>query len=107
MPECCDNEGSTAKRDDHLLSEQMVPAPEPDREEASCSQLGLVIARRDRMPRVSDASMKRRICPIISSGQYLQYCKGMGCNAAKPDLVDGESVWYCSLIEPDREECDD
>lgn len=54
------------------------------------------------MSRVADASMKRRVCPIISSGQYLQYCKGVGCNAARPDLVDGETVWYCSLIEPDR-----
>lgn len=59
------------------------------------------------MSRLTDASLKRRICPIISSGQYLQYCKGMGCNAAKPDRVDGETVWYCSLIDPEREEGDD
>lgn len=54
-----------------------------------------------------DGSMKRRVCPIISSGQFLQYCKGIGCNAAKPDLVDGVTVWYCSLIEPERGEYND
>ena len=59
------------------------------------------------MSRVADGSMKKRICPIISSGQYLQYCKGIGCNAARPDLVDGETIWYCSLIDPKREESDD
>lgn len=58
------------------------------------------------MSRLTDASLKRRICPIISSGQYLQYCKGAGCNAAKPELVDEETVWYCSLIEK-REESDE
>ncbi|MGV8108978.1 hypothetical protein [Methanospirillum sp.] len=56
------------------------------------------------MSRIADGSMKKRICPIISSGQYLQYCKGIGCNAARPDLINEETVWYCSLIDSKREE---
>lgn len=59
------------------------------------------------MSRVNDVNMKRRICPIISSGQYLQYCKGVACNAARPELVDDETVWYCSMIDKDRRESDD
>lgn len=49
----------------------------------------------------TDGTMKRRICPIISSGKYLQYCKGAGCNAARARVIDGFPIWYCALISPE------
>lgn len=50
---------------------------------------------------VPDWHIKRRICPFISSGEHIQYCKGAACNAAQPVLVDGSAYWVCSLIHPD------
>ncbi|PWR75345.1 hypothetical protein ACKUB1_09755 [Methanospirillum stamsii] len=48
----------------------------------------------------ADESIKRRICPFISSGQFIVYCRGVHCNAARPvRLDDGETIWVCILIE--------
>ena len=51
----------------------------------------------------ADGNLKRRICPFISSGQFVQYCRGAGCNAAKPMFIEGETSWYCELIEHQTE----
>lgn len=48
--------------------------------------------------------LRRRICPFISCGTTLVYCKGTGCNACKPVFVEDGTVWICALI--DRDFCD-
>ncbi len=45
--------------------------------------------------------LRRRICPFISSGQDMVYCKGTGCNACKPILTDDGKIWVCALIDRD------
>ena len=50
----------------------------------------------------ADGNLKRRICPFISSGQFVQFCKGAACNAAKPCLIEEDTIWVCSLIEKAR-----
>lgn len=47
-----------------------------------------------------DENIRRRICPFISSGQNLVYCRGAACNAARPVQIDEETtLWVCLLIE--------
>ena len=51
----------------------------------------------------ADGNLRHRICPFISSGQYVMYCRGAGCNAARPVLLDGDvTIWICVLIEGAR-----
>ena len=47
------------------------------------------------------AELKRRICPIISSGEVIVRCKGNQCNACRPVFVEEEPVWVCALIDRD------
>lgn len=48
----------------------------------------------------AEANMRRRVCPFISSGQFIVFCRGSGCNAARPvRLDDGDTIWVCILIE--------
>lgn len=43
--------------------------------------------------------LRRRICPFISCGEQLVYCKGTQCNACKPIPIEEGTVWVCILID--------
>ncbi|NLV26861.1 MAG: hypothetical protein GXY48_06815 [Methanomicrobiales archaeon] len=51
----------------------------------------------------ADAQLRRRICPFISSGQFIVYCRGSGCNGARPVLIEEDTFWVCVLIEGMRQ----
>ena len=53
----------------------------------------------------SDSTIRQRICPFISSGQFVHYCKGSGCVAAQPVLLDDKlTSWVCSRLEKTESE---
>ncbi len=47
------------------------------------------------------SELRRRICPFISCGDQMVYCRGANCNACRPVPVEEGTVWVCTLIEPE------
>jgi len=45
------------------------------------------------------SSLRRRICPFISSGDVIVRCKGKECNACRPVLIEEGTIWVCALID--------
>lgn len=45
--------------------------------------------------------LRRRICPFISCGEQLVYCRGATCSACRPVPVEEGTFWVCALIDRD------
>jgi hypothetical protein len=41
----------------------------------------------------------QKICPIMSEPRGMVLCQGRNCTAACPRSIDGETYWFCEIIE--------
>jgi len=49
---------------------------------------------------LADGTMQeRKICPIMSEPTGIVLCQGSNCAAANCRRLDGETIWFCELIE--------